>query len=136
MVVAKTFIPALGRLMQPDLCEFEGSLVYSMSSRSAKATQTNPISKNRTKQKTKTPTKSWVNVSFCSVFTANPPHSCNLFVVMVGGFRDRYLPFRSHNFLCALFSEVLSCLLLCYDRFRFSCASLVILEGTMDKFYT
>ena len=34
--------------------EFEASLVYRGSSRSARATQRNPVSKNKTKQKTKT----------------------------------------------------------------------------------
>jgi hypothetical protein len=42
-------IPALGRQRQP---EFEASLVYKVSSRTARATQRNPVSKNK-KQKTK-----------------------------------------------------------------------------------
>jgi hypothetical protein len=33
--------------------EFEASLVYRVSSRTARATQRNPVSKNKTKQKTK-----------------------------------------------------------------------------------
>jgi hypothetical protein len=32
------------------ISEFEASLVYSMSSRTARATQRNPVSKNKTKQ--------------------------------------------------------------------------------------
>ena len=39
-------IPALDRQRQADLCEFEASLVYRVSSRKApKATQRNPVSK-------------------------------------------------------------------------------------------
>ena len=45
-------IPALGRQRQADLCEFKASLVYSVSSRTARATQRNPVSKKKTKQKT------------------------------------------------------------------------------------
>ena len=37
-------IPALKRLRQADLCEFEASLVYRMSSRIARATQRNQVS--------------------------------------------------------------------------------------------
>jgi capsid protein len=44
-------IPALGRESQVDLCEFEASLVYRVSSRTARATQRNPVLKNKTKQK-------------------------------------------------------------------------------------
>ncbi|XP_040609944.1 dol-P-Man:Man(7)GlcNAc(2)-PP-Dol alpha-1,6-mannosyltransferase isoform X2 [Mesocricetus auratus] len=46
-------IPALGRQRQADLCEFEGSLVYGVSSKTAKATQRNPVSKNQKKKKKK-----------------------------------------------------------------------------------
>ena len=42
-VVAHTFNPTLGRQRQVDLCEFEANLVYSASSRTAKATQKNPV---------------------------------------------------------------------------------------------
>jgi hypothetical protein len=38
-------ISAFGRQRQVDLYEFEASLVYRMSSRAAKATQRNPVSK-------------------------------------------------------------------------------------------
>jgi len=38
-------IPALRRQRQADHCEFEASLVYRMSSRIAKATQRNPVSR-------------------------------------------------------------------------------------------
>ena len=49
-------IPALGR-QRKQISEFEASLVYRMSSRTARATQRNPVSKNlkkkkKTKQKT------------------------------------------------------------------------------------
>ena len=36
-----------------DLCEFEASLVYRVSSRTARATQRSPVSKKKTKQKIK-----------------------------------------------------------------------------------
>jgi hypothetical protein len=38
--------PALGRQRQMDLLEFEASLAYKASSRTARATQRNPVSKN------------------------------------------------------------------------------------------
>jgi hypothetical protein len=48
-------ISALGRQRQVDLSEFEASLVCSMSSRTARAIQRNPVlkNKNKTKQKQK-----------------------------------------------------------------------------------
>ena len=36
-------IPALGRQRQEDLCEFEASLAYRISCRTARATQRNPV---------------------------------------------------------------------------------------------
>jgi hypothetical protein len=45
-------IPTLGRQRQVDLCEFEASLVYRVSSRTARDTQRNPVSK-KTKPKQK-----------------------------------------------------------------------------------
>jgi hypothetical protein len=45
-------MPALGRQRQVDLCEFETSLVYRVSSRTYKATQRDPVSKRQTKTKT------------------------------------------------------------------------------------
>ena len=52
-VVSQPVISALGRQRQGDLCEFKASLVYRVSSRTAKiVTQKNPVSKNK-KQKTK-----------------------------------------------------------------------------------
>jgi hypothetical protein len=42
-------ITALGRQRQA-ISEFEASLVYKVSSRTARATQRNPVSKNKTKQ--------------------------------------------------------------------------------------
>ena len=59
-------IPALGRQRQEDLCEFEASLVYKASSRTARTvTQRNPVSKQTntiiitTKQKRKTKQKTF-----------------------------------------------------------------------------
>ena len=40
-------IPELQRQRQVDLCEFETSLVYRASSRIARATQKNPVSKTK-----------------------------------------------------------------------------------------
>ena len=42
-------IPVLRRQRQVDLCEFEANLVYSTSSMTVRATQRNPVSKNRSK---------------------------------------------------------------------------------------
>ena len=39
-----SLIPALGRQRQVDLCELEVSLVYRVSSRTARAIQRNPVS--------------------------------------------------------------------------------------------
>ena len=44
------FIPALGRQGQVDLCEFEASLVYGVSSRTVRATQRNLSQKQTNKQ--------------------------------------------------------------------------------------
>jgi hypothetical protein len=46
-------VPALRKQRQADLCEFEASLVYRVSSRTAKVTQRNPVSKQTNKQKEK-----------------------------------------------------------------------------------
>ena len=55
-------IPALWRQKkQMDLSEFEASLVYRVSSRTAKATQKNPVSKNKTKQNKNKPTNNQTN---------------------------------------------------------------------------
>jgi hypothetical protein len=40
-------IPALGRQKQAELCEFEASLAYRASSRTAKATYRNPVLKKQ-----------------------------------------------------------------------------------------
>ena len=46
-------IPAFGRQKQVELCEFEASLVYRTSSRTARAvTQRNPVSKQNKPPKT------------------------------------------------------------------------------------
>jgi hypothetical protein len=47
------FIPAPGRQRQVDLSEFEGSLVYRVSSRTARAIWRNPVSKNKQTNKNK-----------------------------------------------------------------------------------
>jgi hypothetical protein len=44
MLRCTPLIPALRRQRQVDLCEFEASLVYKVSTRTAMATQRNPIS--------------------------------------------------------------------------------------------
>jgi hypothetical protein len=46
-------IPALGRQRQGQISEFEASLVYRVSSRTARAIQRNPVSKNQKKKKKK-----------------------------------------------------------------------------------
>jgi hypothetical protein len=38
-----SLIPALGRQRQVDLCGLEGSLIYRMSSKTARTTQRNPV---------------------------------------------------------------------------------------------
>lgn len=40
-------VPALRKQRQVDLCEFEASLVYKVSSRTAKATQRHPVLEKR-----------------------------------------------------------------------------------------
>ena len=42
-------IPALRRQRQEDLCDFKASLVYRVSSRTARTTQRNTVSKNKTR---------------------------------------------------------------------------------------
>ena len=42
--------PGLGRQRQADLCEFEASLVYRMSSRTARTTQRNQLKKQKDEQ--------------------------------------------------------------------------------------
>ena len=48
--MACTFIPALQRQKQADLYEFEATLVYRVSSRTAKATQRNLVLKKKKRQ--------------------------------------------------------------------------------------
>lgn len=51
-VVAHALRPTLRRQKQVDLCEFQASLIYRVSSKTAKATQRNSVS-NQTKQTNK-----------------------------------------------------------------------------------
>ena len=44
-------IPALGKQRQVDLCVFEASLVYRVSSRTARAAQRNPVLKTKQNKK-------------------------------------------------------------------------------------
>jgi hypothetical protein len=46
-----TLFPALGRQRQADVCEFKASLVYRVISRTARATQRNPVSQQQTNNK-------------------------------------------------------------------------------------
>jgi hypothetical protein len=46
-------IPALGRQRQARISEFKASLVFTVSSRTARATQRNPVSKNKKQTKKK-----------------------------------------------------------------------------------
>jgi hypothetical protein len=55
------FIPALGRQRQADLCEFDASLVYKVSFRTARATQRNPVYKNQKNQSNKQTKKNHTN---------------------------------------------------------------------------
>jgi hypothetical protein len=50
-MAAHAFNPSRGR----QISEFKASLVYRVSSRTARATQRNPVSKNKTKQTNKKP---------------------------------------------------------------------------------
>ena len=52
-IVGTLLIPTLRKKRQVDLCEFEASLVYRLSSRTAWPIQNNSASKNETKQKQK-----------------------------------------------------------------------------------
>jgi hypothetical protein len=62
------------RQRQVDHCEFKVSLVYRMSSRTAGATQRNPVSKNKTKQTKQNKTKQ----NKTPKITENPkPKPCN-----------------------------------------------------------
>jgi hypothetical protein len=55
-VVAHAFNPSTGEVEAGGFLEFEASLVYRVSSRTARAIQRNPVSKNQNKQ-TKKKTK-------------------------------------------------------------------------------
>jgi hypothetical protein len=48
-----SLILALGRQSQKDLCEFKASLIYSVTSRTARVIQINPVLKKQKKNKTK-----------------------------------------------------------------------------------
>ena len=52
-------IPALRRQRQAYLCEFKASLVYTACSRIARATQRNPVLKNKQTNKQKPESKVW-----------------------------------------------------------------------------
>jgi hypothetical protein len=52
VVAANPLISALRRQRQADLYEFKVSLVYKVSSRTAKATQRNPVSNRQTDRQT------------------------------------------------------------------------------------
>ena len=57
---------AFGRQRQVDLSEFEGSLVYIVSSRTAKTvTQRNPVSKTKTHTHTHTHTQKKLRIDCC-----------------------------------------------------------------------
>jgi hypothetical protein len=51
MSIKHVFNPRTWEQRQPDHCEFEASLVYRVSSRTARATQRKPASKSKAKQK-------------------------------------------------------------------------------------
>jgi hypothetical protein len=47
VVMAHALVVAFGKQRQSDISEFEASLIYRVSSRTARATQRNPLSKNQ-----------------------------------------------------------------------------------------
>ena len=58
---------ALGRQKQEDLCEFKISLVYKVSSRTARVvTQRNPVSKKKKKRKEKERKLLFISFLYCS----------------------------------------------------------------------
>jgi hypothetical protein len=70
-------IPALGRQRQ-GISEFEASLVYKVSSRTARATQRNPLSKNQNKQTKKSES------SACFVLQLHPRPDILYFLAVLG----------------------------------------------------
>jgi hypothetical protein len=76
-------ILALGRQRQADLCELTGSLVYKVSSRTARPTQRNPVSKRNPKTK-QNKSKTEQNKTNKSQIFENPEErvSCGLFLVL------------------------------------------------------
>jgi hypothetical protein len=60
IIIKFTKIPALGKQRQADLSS-KGNLVYKTSSRTARATQRNPVSKNQTKPNHNTTTNKTIN---------------------------------------------------------------------------
>jgi hypothetical protein len=58
-VVVHNFIPSTGQQRQVDHCEFEVGMVYRVSSRTAKATQRNPVLKKQTKQQQEVDKMGW-----------------------------------------------------------------------------
>jgi uncharacterized protein YqhQ len=84
-------IPASGGRSR-QISEFEASLVYKVSSRTARATQRNPVSKNQTtKPKNKTKTKQKKNLTFFQeVLSIFPVFLFNLLPIFI--FFLRFLP--------------------------------------------
>jgi hypothetical protein len=56
--------------MQADLCEFEASLVYRVSSKIARATQRNPVSKKKKKKKSEFPVSLFIISLLISLFNS------------------------------------------------------------------
>jgi hypothetical protein len=65
------------------ISEFEASLVYKVSSRTARATQRNPVSKKQNKTKQNQKTKIKQDFSFCSprIFLFNPPDDFMKYII-------------------------------------------------------
>jgi hypothetical protein len=71
------------------ISEFEASLVYRVCSRTARATQRNPVSKNKKTNKTKQTNKQKIE----SVFRGSCSHSCPTAFVAAGSREPRMLLF-------------------------------------------
>jgi hypothetical protein len=80
-VVVHTFSPSTwGGSRGRRISEFKDTLVYRVSSRAARATQRNPVSKNQTKPnqkyQNKTKQKEWINAQFISIGVRVSPCTC------------------------------------------------------------